>query len=87
MPDGTSRTIRIKDGRLTFVYDDAVHASLGKLGRVRITRASSVEFDHARGGWMADLSPTLPGVVLGPFESRTAAVAAEIARLEATLRQ
>lgn len=82
-----SRTIRIAKGRVQFVYDDRLHASLGKLGRVSITRASSVEFDHERGGWMADLSPTIPGCVLGPFESRTAAVAAEHARLEKELRR
>lgn len=64
----------IRNGKASFVYDDALHATLGKLGRVSITRASNVEYDHERGGWMADLAPTLPGHILGPFASRTEAL-------------
>lgn len=80
-------TILISGGKAKFVYSDDLHARLGRLGRSRITRASSVEFDHDRGGWMADLSPTIPGCVLGPFESRTAAIAAEHDRIEQEMRK
>ena len=77
--------IVVKDGRARFVYDDRVHAALAKFGDVHIRRASSVEYDHARGGWMADMSPSLPGLVLGPFASRTEALAQERHVLEIKL--
>lgn len=80
------REIVISGGKVRFVYDDRLHVVLGQLGRVRITRASTVEFDHARGGWMAYLTPTVPGVVLGPYGSRTHAVEAERDWIEAVLR-
>jgi len=75
----------IKNGRARFVYDDGLHAALSRLGAVKIARASQVEFDHEKKGWTADMSLTSPGVVLGPFESRTAALEEERVWLEAQL--
>ena len=51
------------------------------LGRVTISRASHVEPDQ-QGRWLADLSP-VHGPTLGPFQNRSAALAAEHAWLEA----
>ena len=62
-PDGTARC----------VYGEAV--DLRALGRVEVRRASHVEPD-ARGRWWADLSP-VGGPVLGPFDRRSDALAAE----------
>ena len=48
---------------------------LGALGQPSITRASHVEPDQ-HGRWLADLSP-VDGSCLGPFNSRSQALAAE----------
>ena len=53
---------------------------LAALGRLRIDRASHVEPD-ADGRWHADLSP-IAGPILGPFDRRSMALAAERAWLE-----
>jgi hypothetical protein len=45
------------------------------LGQLTITRASHVEPDN-RGLWQADLTP-VGGPLLGPFERRSEALAAE----------
>jgi hypothetical protein len=79
-------TIVIRDGKAVCVYDDDLHTVLRRIGACRIRRASTVEYDHARGGWMADLSPTIRGCVLGPYACRTDALAAERARLEVALK-
>lgn len=62
-PDGTARC----------VYDEAV--DLRALGPLELRRASFVEPDE-QGRWHAELSP-VAGPVLGPFEQRSAALAAE----------
>jgi hypothetical protein len=67
------------DGTIRAVYAEAI--DLGVLGHLVFTRASHVEPDE-RGCWLADLSP-VAGPVLGPFERRSEALAAEIAWLEA----
>jgi hypothetical protein len=67
-PDGTVRTL----------YTEAL--DLGVLGSPRIRRASHVEPDE-QGRWHADLRP-VGGPVLGPFDRRSAALAAEVAWLE-----
>ena len=69
LPDGTVRAIYAED------------IDLGVLGSAVITRASHVEPD-SRGRWLADLSP-VNGPVLGPFDRRSEALAAEQAWLEA----
>ncbi len=67
------------DGTIRFVYAEALdpHA----LGPPTITRASHVEPDAA-GRWHADLTP-VSGPVLGPYPSRSAALAAELSWLSA----
>jgi hypothetical protein len=61
------------DGSARCVYGEAI--DLGLLGRTQLRRASHVEPDE-RGRWRADLSP-VGGPVLGPFERRSEALAAE----------
>jgi hypothetical protein len=69
LPDGTVRAIYAEDIDLT------------KLGTALIRRASHVEPD-SQGRWMADLSP-VSGPVLGSFNLRSEALAAELDWLEA----
>ncbi len=65
------------EGMIRYVYDETV--CLNDLGAVTIRRASHVEPDDA-GRWRADLRP-VGGPILGPFEWRSAALAAEVAWL------
>jgi len=67
------------DGAARAIYCEEI--DLGSLGRPRIVRASHVEPD-AEGRWFADLGP-VDGPVLGPFSSRSEALAAETSWLEA----
>ena len=62
------------DGTVDLVYDDTVRGLLA-LGRAAIRRASYVE-PTPDGRWTADLGP-MEGPVLGPFETRAAALDAE----------
>ena len=66
-------------GRVTTIYDEAI--DLASLGRLSITRASSVE-PAGDASWHADLSP-VRGPRLGPFRNRSEALAAEKSWLEA----
>ena len=61
-------------GEVRCIYSDEF--ALSYLGKLSITRASHVEPNSA-GQWMADLSP-VDGPLLGPFEFRTDALAAEV---------
>ena len=72
--------VTIEDGRLTFVYEDAV-AGLLTLGDATTTRVSHVE-PAAEGGWTAAM---VDGPVLGPFTLRSDALTAERAWLRAHL--
>jgi hypothetical protein len=67
------------DGLVRGIYGEEI--DLAALGQPRITRASHVEPDD-QGRWLADLSP-VGGPVLGPFDRRSDALAAEVAWLEA----
>jgi hypothetical protein len=67
------------DGTIRCLYGEAI--PLGELGGLTIQRASHVEPD-AQGRWQADLSP-VAGPVLGPFATRSEALAAEEAWLVA----
>lgn len=67
-PDGTARTI----------YSETI--DLGEIGSLSIRRGSHVE-PTADGKWTADMSP-VNGPVLGPFDTRSEALAAEVAYLE-----
>ena len=73
------------------MHDDRLARTLAPLGRTsRITRASHVEPHPTRQGWLADMSPS-GGPVIGangsasldadrlePFETRAAALEAEL---------
>jgi hypothetical protein len=61
------------DGRLRCLYDESI--DLAALGRLTITRGSHVE-PTADGRWTADLAP-VGGPILGPFGTRSGALAAE----------
>jgi hypothetical protein len=65
-------------GRVRALYSEEI--ALDALGRAKIVRASTVEPDRD-GRWHADLRLLL-GPVLGPFERRSEALAAEVAWLE-----
>lgn len=65
-------------GQIFCVYTE--HLDLSALGTLSIRRGSHVEPDH-QGRWWADLSP-VRGPRLGPFQYRSAALAAEQAWLE-----
>jgi hypothetical protein len=64
-------------GDIRCIYDEGI--DLRKLGTLRITRASHVEPD-ADGLWCADMAP-VGGPVMGPFGTRSEALAAERAWL------
>jgi hypothetical protein len=66
-------------GSVRCIYAEAI--DLTALGIPHITRASHVEPDQ-EGRWSADLSP-VGGPVLGPFGTRSAALAAEHQWLQA----
>ena len=61
------------DGNVRCLYGEDF--DLRQLGRLTILRASHVEPDK-NGHWLADLSP-VAGPTLGPFASRSEALAAE----------
>ncbi len=60
-------------GTVRCLYGEAI--KLAALGPLQIARASHVE-PTADGQWLADLSP-LSGPMLGPFDCRSEALAAE----------
>lgn len=66
------------DGSVRAIYSEEI--PLEAFGTPRIVRASTVEPDRD-GRWHADLRLLL-GPVLGPFDRRSEAVAAEVAWLE-----
>jgi hypothetical protein len=66
------------DGQVRGIYGEEI--DLAALGTPKISRASHVEPD-AHGRWLADLSP-VGGPVLGPFDRRSEALAAEVGWLE-----
>ncbi|ADB18075.1 hypothetical protein Psta_3411 [Pirellula staleyi DSM 6068] len=64
-------------GDLRCIYSEAI--DLAQFGLLTIRRGSHVEPD-SQGRWLCDLSP-VSGPTLGPFESRSDALAAEVAWL------
>lgn len=66
------------DGTITHVYDERV--DLSRLGNTTIKRASHVE-PTVSNEWTADMRPS-GGGILGPFDTRTEALEAEIKWLE-----
>ncbi|MGE3407565.1 MAG: hypothetical protein AB7I37_12170 [Pirellulales bacterium] len=65
-------------GEVRCIYAEAI--DLRQFGTPDIRRASHVEPD-ATGRWLADLAP-VGGPVLGPFDLRADALAAEVTWLE-----
>lgn len=72
-----SYTVKVENGTLSFVYDDAL-ADLLDTGEAIVNRVSHVE--PVPSGWTADMGP-VAGPVLGPFALRAEALAAERAWL------
>jgi hypothetical protein len=69
--------IVIKDGVVRFIHnDDLAETLVPALGTAKTRRASHVE-PAADGSWTADLTP-VNGPVLGPFQRRDEALAAEV---------
>jgi len=64
-------------GTLRCLYTEAI--PLGEIGRLHIVRASRVEPDE-QGQWYADI---VDGPLLGPYPTRSAALQAEVAHIEA----
>ena len=65
------------DGQTRCIYGEEI--DLAQLGELSIRRGSHVEPD-SHGRWFCDLSP-VAGPQLGPFSTRSEALAAEIAWL------
>jgi hypothetical protein len=72
--------ILVKDGQIRFVYSDELKSLLeeGKAGAPK--RVSHVEpsIKDGKVSWTADLTIVSPGLILGPFNSRREALAAEV---------
>lgn len=67
------------DGTVSALYTEDI--DLAAIGTARIARASHVE-PTASGEWTADMSPS-GGPLLGPYTTRSAALAAEVEWIEA----
>ena len=71
------------DGTVQCLYDEKI--DLSSVGAVNIQRASHVEpAPRDKGMWIADLGP-VGGPFLGPFATRSLALAAEAAWLDTQL--
>ncbi len=71
--------VKVKpDGTVVHIYTDKVN--LSGIGETTIKRASHVE-PNKDNKWEADMSPSA-GPLLGPFDTRSEALAAEVAWLE-----
>jgi hypothetical protein len=79
MMSTTMELIITSGGAVRCIYSEQI--DLTQLGSPTITRASHVEPDQ-HGRWLADLSP-VNGPTLGSFLTRSEALAAEQAWLEA----
>lgn len=69
----------LADGTVKFLYYDELKPLL-TIGNVDVSRASHVDPERLENGdlkWFADLSP-VNGPKLGPFETRTEAIGAEV---------
>jgi hypothetical protein len=79
---GTERYRIEPDGTVLAVYTDTI--DLRTIGRIHAVRASVVEWDESGQAWTARILATGEG--LGPFATRTEAVAAERAALATQLK-
>jgi len=75
-----TQTIVIRGDQIRFIHNDDLANALSTQGPQETKRASHVE-PTANGKWIADLSPVW-GPVLGPFDRRDAALAAEVTWLQ-----
>lgn len=73
----------VKSGQLVGVYDDRLRPIYEALGTLRVKRASEVEYDDARGEWVATSCET--GEEIASGQDRGQVIAAEVRWLEARL--
>lgn len=73
------------DGTIQFIYTDDLRTLMAE-GKAVTKRVSHVE-PNDDGKWVADLSPVMSGLTLGPFETRAEALAAERKWLEEHLKE
>ena len=62
------------DGIARYIHSDEAMRLTASLGPPSIKRASFVEYDNERGGWIADMYPIGSPVILGPFATRKEAL-------------
>jgi len=77
----STKIVIAPNGTMRFIYDDKLRPLL-ETGAARIDRASHVEPQGTK--WQADMAP-VGGPVLGPFDTRQAALDAEVAWLNENL--
>jgi hypothetical protein len=65
------------DGIVRYIHSDEAVRLAGTLGRPVINRASNVEYDNEKGGWLADMAPLGSDVILGPYDTREEALERE----------
>jgi len=73
--------LTIKNGVAVGVYDDRLLPLYMALGSIKIDRASTVEYDHVRGEWVARACDRI-GTRIASGQMRSDVIAAEIAFLE-----
>ena len=66
------------DGQASCIYNEAI--DLSSLGQLAIRRASHVD-PTTDGNWTADMAP-VGGPLIGPYRSRSEALAAEVRWLD-----
>jgi len=76
MPLPTVRQLVIKNGQISFIYEDVMRPFLA-IGTPVVRRASHVEPTPDGLQWTADMSPS-GGPILGPVNTRAKALAAEV---------
>lgn len=74
--------ILIKDGKAHAVYDDRLRPLFESLGLMKVSRASSVEFNAVSGDWVAKAPD---GMVIAWGKKRDEVIQAEVEWLEARL--
>jgi hypothetical protein len=75
--------IKINEKGIKFIYNDELRPLL-QIGKSKIQRASHVEpTDDNK--WIADLAPS-GGPILGPFQTRTEALQAEVQWIDENMR-
>lgn len=78
----TEEFIIISNGTAKFIYSDTLKAQLEGVGPLRVKRVSRVEPVESVNGFSGWEATMIDGTVLGPFETREAALAAEVEYLK-----